>query len=342
MTLNQTIPGTTTNMAVDINKFNNDPTKKLIHNRMGRQYWVWSDDRLYEQRFGGPNGPYQVRNIQMLRLCKPDAQTIVDVGMNVANNTMEYATWAKTVHGFEPFTPTFQLAEVNVELNKNLKLQGRYFPSRDPNKPDGWWKLADGSFASLDMTADVHIYNQGLGDKPGQMKIENHPHNAGHNCIAEGKRLEKSKYELFDVEIATLDSFNFEDVDCIKIDVEGYEYNVLKGAEQTIRRCRPVVQLEVVPPQCKKFGYTPQDLCEFFTKTIGNYRICDFMGRDLGPDWVVVKGVMDRFYVPEEIYQSVLAGRTIKKINHPGMIKKIERKNFRKKKNLADDLFEDA
>ena len=326
-------------MAININKFNNDPTKKLINNRMGRQYWVWSDDRLYEQRFGGPNGPYQVRNIQMLRLCKPNARTIVDVGMNVASNTMEYATWAKTVHGFEPFTPTYELAEVNIEINKNLKLQGRYFPSRDPNKPDGWWKDSQGNFASLDITGDIHIHNKGLAEVPGSLKIENHPHNAGHNCIA--RKEEGNKYELYDVELATLDSFNLEDVDCIKVDVEGYEYNVLKGALATITRCRPIVQLEIVPPQCKKFGYTPQDLCEFFTKTVGNYRICDFMGRDLGPDWVVVKGVMDRFYVPEEVYQSVLAGRKVKQINHPGMIKKIERPGIRKKPtNILDQLID--
>ena len=110
-------------MTVDLHKFDNDLTKRHLHNRMGRQYWVWRDDRLYEQRFGTCNGPYQVRNIQMLRLCKPEARTIVDIGMNVGNNTMEYATWAKTVHGFEPFTPTFELAEVNVALNKTLKLK---------------------------------------------------------------------------------------------------------------------------------------------------------------------------------------------------------------------------
>jgi hypothetical protein len=65
------------------------------------------------------------------------------------------------------------------------------------------------------------------------------------------------------------------------------------------------------------------------------------MGRDLGPDWVVVKGVMDRFYVPEEVYQSVLAGRKVKQINHPGMIKKIERPGIRKKPtNILDQLID--
>lgn len=41
-----------------------------------------------------------------------------------------------------------------------------------------------------------------------------------------------------------LDSFDPQKVDFIKIDVEGYELDVVRGAEQTLGRCRPVVVLE--------------------------------------------------------------------------------------------------
>src|SRR5262245_23057945 len=42
----------------------------------------------------------------------------------------------------------------------------------------------------------------------------------------------------------TLDSFNFDDVDFIKIDVEGYEAAVIDGARQTITRWRPIMLSE--------------------------------------------------------------------------------------------------
>jgi hypothetical protein len=42
-----------------------------------------------------------------------------------------------------------------------------------------------------------------------------------------------------------LDSFNFDTVDLIKIDVEGHEYQVVKGALKTIQRCRPAVVVEI-------------------------------------------------------------------------------------------------
>jgi FkbM family methyltransferase len=304
-------------------KLQADTTKDLIHNRMGRLYWVWKDDALYVQRFARENGPYQGRNLKWLRKCVPNARTIVDVGMNVANNTMEYATWAQTVHGFEPTPSTFELAKANVELNSHVELKGRYYNSHkictehNPDHADGWYKLPDKTFASLSMTADVFIHNVGLGDVAGSFQMEDHPNNVGHNCILTEERKEKTKYEVYNVTVDTLDSYNFEDVDAIKIDCEGYEYPILKGAIQTIKNCRPVVQLEIVEAQCKKFGYTPQDMFDLFHKQIGNYVTTDFQGRDLGTDWERIKGVMDRFFVPKELYDTI--PKETSKVRHPGM-----------------------
>jgi FkbM family methyltransferase len=47
-----------------------------------------------------------------------------------------------------------------------------------------------------------------------------------------------------DVKIATLDSFNLEKCHLIKIDVEGMEADVLRGAKQTIERHRPLIYVE--------------------------------------------------------------------------------------------------
>ncbi|HSW32353.1 MAG TPA: FkbM family methyltransferase [Steroidobacteraceae bacterium] len=47
-----------------------------------------------------------------------------------------------------------------------------------------------------------------------------------------------------DVQMRTLDSFGFTDVDFIKIDVEGLEASVVKGAEETLLRCRPIMVVE--------------------------------------------------------------------------------------------------
>lgn len=313
----------------DINHFKtlsslqNDPDKELIHNRMGRLYWVWKNDALYVQRFARENGPYQGRNLKFLRSVKPNARTIVDVGMNVANNTMEYATWAERVVGFEPFPETYKLAVENITLNQNVELKGRYWNTKQiktehtPNTPDGWFKHKDGTFASLGMTSHVITHNVGLGDVPGTFEMEHHPNNAGHNCILTDERKVKTKYTTHTVTVNTLDSYNFNDVDIIKIDCEGYEFPIIKGAEQTIRNCRPVVQIEVVEAQCAKFGYTPDDMWDFFINKIGNYGVYDFKGKRLPDNWLRIKGVMDRFFVPLELANQIEEDKSDKR--HPGM-----------------------
>jgi FkbM family methyltransferase len=47
------------------------------------------------------------------------------------------------------------------------------------------------------------------------------------------------------VETRRLDDYGFDDVGIIKIDVEGHEFAMLRGAEQTIRQCRPVLVVEI-------------------------------------------------------------------------------------------------
>jgi len=73
-----------------------------------------------------------------------------------------------------------------------------------------------------------------LGDRRGSVGLLGTPEHTGHVQIAGD-----GPYPL-----DTLDSFDLQDVDFVKIDVEGHELAVVKGGEQTLRRCRPVVVVE--------------------------------------------------------------------------------------------------
>lgn len=57
-----------------------------------------------------------------------------------------------------------------------------------------------------------------------------------------------------DVEMRTLDSFQFKDVDFIKLDCEGYELFAVKGGEKTIRSDKPCIIVEQKPGRAQKFG----------------------------------------------------------------------------------------
>lgn len=62
--------------------------------------------------------------------------------------------------------------------------------------------------------------------------------NTGHSHI------DTSTYGSGTIPLKTLDSFNFDRVDMIKIDVEGFEEEILIGAEQTILRNHPILAIE--------------------------------------------------------------------------------------------------
>jgi len=66
-------------------------------------------------------------------------------------------------------------------------------------------------------------------------------------------------------EIRTLDSYNFKNIDYIKVDVEGFEYNFLQGATDTLNRCRPFVHLEM---KSKNMRTTKEEFKRFM-KNIG-------------------------------------------------------------------------
>lgn len=54
-----------------------------------------------------------------------------------------------------------------------------------------------------------------------------------------------SEAEPVPVTLAPLDDFRLQDVGFLKIDVEGHELPMLRGADETIRRCRPVLFIEI-------------------------------------------------------------------------------------------------
>ena len=57
---------------------------------------------------------------------------------------------------------------------------------------------------------------------------------------------------IISTRVRMLDSINIRKIDWMKIDIEGTEHLVLKGAEETIERCKPKMLIEFLP----QFGNT--------------------------------------------------------------------------------------
>ena len=80
-----------------------------------------------------------------------------------------------------------------------------------------------------------------LGDHDTQATMIITEGNSGHS------HLDPATLGTGDVQVVKLDNLNIENVDYIKIDCEGYEYRVLQGAEQTVKRWRPIMVIEQKP-----------------------------------------------------------------------------------------------
>lgn len=98
------------------------------------------------------------------------------------------------------------------------------------------------------------LYPYALGVSEREVAFDYDEKNTGHTRVNEKK--------TGNFLLKKLDSFYFSDVDFIKLDCEGYEYFALKGSEDTIKRCKPVINIEQ-----KKFTYD----------SIHQYKACEYL-----------------------------------------------------------------
>jgi hypothetical protein len=151
------------------------------------------------------------------------------------------------------------------------------------------------------------LYPVGVGEQKKSVEMLEYPRNGGHNHIRATTR--NTIKNIYTVQIETIDSYNFQDVGFIKIDVEGYEKFVLEGAQQLIQTSRPTIQLEIVSNQCRKFGYLAEDMIEWIrswgytvvSKNRGNlYGTFTSERTQIFYDGVHYKREMDLWFQPTE------------------------------------------
>ncbi|KAB0677761.1 FkbM family methyltransferase [Aureimonas leprariae] len=134
---------------------------------------------------------------------------VVDVGANTGNHTVFFAgpMRAASVLPFEPLPQAAATLRLAVEAN---------------------------GFANVDLS----MLGQGVGAEPARM----------HAVVSEGGGLGATRLEAGGeggVPVVRLDDILTEPPGFLKIDVEGMELDVLRGASETIARARPPIFVEV-------------------------------------------------------------------------------------------------
>lgn len=119
-------------------------------------------------------------------------------------------------------------------------------------------------------TKNIFIYDKALGNKFERASQEQDGRwegNTGGRYLVPGD----------DFEVVPLDCLSLNEVDFIKLDIEGYELFALRGAEDTIRRCKPVITCEEKPRIYERQGIVEGQIAEFLA-TLGYKRISKIKG----------------------------------------------------------------
>lgn len=167
----------------------------------------------YDKVIGGALTRYgefaESENRLMARFLKTGSVAL-DVGANVGTVTMALANAVGVngqVYAFEPQKTIFQYLSANMVLNN---------------------------------FAHVSCFNKAVSDKVGTIQIPDIDYQKGTNFGA--VRLDAERPG--EVDVVAIDDLALPRCDLIKIDVEGMEPHVLKGAEQTMERFEPIVYTE--------------------------------------------------------------------------------------------------
>jgi FkbM family methyltransferase len=131
--------------------------------------------------------------------------TYLDIGVNIGTHSIVYSKIFNKVLSFEADKYNYNQSKENLMINNIV---------------------------------NVDLFNNALGCVHGFVKTVQH-NNQSRGCINTVLTNNET-----DTEQITLDSLNLNNIDFIKIDVEGNELNVIKGATDTIIRNRPIIQFE--------------------------------------------------------------------------------------------------
>lgn len=118
----------------------------------------------------------------------------------------------------------------------------------------------------LNQFENIEIFKYGLSEQEGVLPIyEMENANEGLSTFFPGNQKSKSALvvplKVFDTEV---ERWGVDRIDFVKIDVEGSEWSVLKGARKTIQKFKPLVMVEINQHTFSMAGYSSEEVYRFF------------------------------------------------------------------------------
>ena len=125
------------------------------------------------------------------------------------------------------------------------------------------------------------LHNCGLSDRLSEMYLDANALNAGASFL----KNVQGKNERVVTTIA-LDSLVLPRLDFLKMDIEGMELFALRGAQETILRCKPIIVMEINEPCLSRYNVTSNDIKLFLNKLCYTFRI--FLGEETNSHYELI------------------------------------------------------
>jgi FkbM family methyltransferase len=219
-------------------------------------------------------GSYEIEVEQCMRHCLQSGGVFIDIGANIGYFTIICAEIVGTVgevHSFDPHLKANQLLAESI-------IRNRY--------------------------EHVHLNKQALSNKVGELGFVALKNSAFSWTlpINQNNPVEREQEEI--VSAIPLDQYVSQQVnkpiDLIKIDVEGAEYNVLLGAQKTLKDNSPTIILEAQDWSLERFGYSIDNIFTYLSDL--GYRAFDLAGSRI-KDAVDARVHLKRFNVQNLIFK---------------------------------------
>jgi FkbM family methyltransferase len=204
-------------------------------------------------------GSFEPRTVRRYKRILRHDDVVIDIGANIGAHTLHFAQAvgpSGRVIAVEPTKYAFTRLVENMRANPGL--MPRVTAVQAMLVSDNRQMLAPEIFASWPLTGgdSVHPLHRGVVHS---------------TTGAKAKTLDQVVSEC-----------SVTKIDLIKLDVDGYELGVLRGATESMTRFRPIVILECAPYALEERGEDPREIGAIFTKY--GYRIVDMKGRPVKLD----------------------------------------------------------
>jgi FkbM family methyltransferase len=222
---------------------------EIFHNKMVLSYLL-SDQLVLKMQLNPEDlrsasmtiiseGSYEPILSSILFEIGKNCKSFVDIGANAGFYSLSMAILNPQikVYAFEPNVSVAAVFSKNVELNQ--------------------------------IGNRINLLNTALGSKLNEVRTLFIPKitGTGGGSLSD-LHPEEGDAELQETKIDTLDNFcsNIEFIDLIKIDVEGFELEVINGALNVIESKRPVIFVELLRKWMIAFGHHPQNVVDLLHK----------------------------------------------------------------------------